>query len=144
MNININHYLKLICPVLTAIFFAYFVSTLLLFVLPKRGIDYIDNNSIEQGKINQSSKNKSASALMKNKLLLKAIYKKHNDKSWIVVDNTKTGKTIFLKEGDTIDEATLYKVNVNSAVFTTNEDKFTLKLDVNKKNIQTIIKNGDN
>ena len=140
MNININHYLKYISPILIAIFIAYFISTLLFFVLPKKGIDYIyysTNNSNKQSmnKFNETTN------LVKKRLTLKAIYKKNGAASWVVLENQRTGKTLYLKEGDKFEEATLSVVNKNSVVFTLNEEKFTLKLNIKKTNIQEIINN---
>ena len=144
MNININFYLKFICPVLTSVFIAYFITTLFLFILPKRGIDFVNNHINKDGKINLSENDGKRNTLKKNRLLLKAIYKKYYDKSWVVVENKQTGKIMVLKEGDKVNETTLYKVNKHSVIFTTEQNKFTLKLDIKKNNIHTIINNGDN
>lgn len=139
MNINFDHYLKFLNPIGVVIFSAYFISTLLFFVLPKRGIDFVNNvNNIKLNTLSNSKEN-SNHVLSKN-LVVKAIYKIANGKSWLVLDDKKTAKKIFIQEGDKVDDFLLYKINSNSAVFKNDESEFKLKLFTNSKDIKHIIK----
>lgn len=139
MNINFDHYLKFLNPIGVVIFSAYFISTLLFFVLPKRGIDFVNNvNNIRLNTLSNSKEN-SNHALSKN-LVIKAIYKIANGKSWLVLNNKKTAKKIFIQEGQEIDGFLLHKINSNSAVFKNDKSEFKLKLFVNSIDIQHIIK----
>lgn len=138
MNININHYLKYIRPLLTVVFIAYFLSTLLFFILPKKGIDHLIITPNSMTKQTQSNKTNSTGTTLHNRLLLKAIYKKDTS-SWIVLENKRSGKIIYLKEGDTMDGFTLSKVNKNNVVITTNEEKFTLNLNIKRTKLEDII-----
>lgn len=139
MNINFDRYLKSINPIATIIFSAYFICTLLLFTLPKRGIDYLyTSDSVFLKNTEKNSLNKTKS-LSKN-LVLKAVYKMANGKSWLVIDNKKTAKKLFIKEGDNIEGFVFHKINSGTAFFKNGDIEFKLKLLVNTKNIEYITK----
>lgn len=138
MNINFNYYLRIVNPFAVTIFFAYFVCTLMLFILPQKGVDFIQqSNSINEKKA--LAPDKTQFAIIKN-LILKAIYKIEGKKSWVVIENKKFSKQFFLEEGQKVDGFELFRINSNEAVLIKEDVKFILKLDINTKNIEHIIK----
>ncbi len=142
MNINFNNLLKYFMPICISIFTAYFCMTLLFFVLPKRGVNFVIDESVLNQKTQDSKKTQRKVSSFSKGLILAAIYQQESSASWIVLKDENQDKTFFLKEKDLYKGMKIKKITSSSVVFSGNGNEHILTMKTNQKDIKDIINNG--
>jgi len=148
MNINID---KFLLKLLYIIIFTKGIAVVLLFYLPKTGIDKI-NNDIEYSYFKYDFVNpfnlKDKQRIAPVKKVIKADYKLNNltllavfissDNTFILVENS-TKERIFINKDSYYKGYFLSKVEPNRAVFKKNNRYYSLELKVNNKELDKTI-----
>lgn len=167
MNINFSTLIQKIFPLLGIIFITYIISNILFFYLPKKGVNFIQNNSYNLSyynysgyysnfKVKKEPKNKQVKNIESlSSYILKAIYSTFDNEGWVVIEE-KTGnkKNYILTQNDKIKGYTLKKLFKTYIIFEKNNKEFKLTLNnstnsnlnlktVTNTNVQNIIVNDN-
>jgi general secretion pathway protein C len=146
MNTNYFNLIKYLISIIITISIAYFINSILYFILPKYNINQqpSTHNALEYRKfyIKESFKLPKQNKLYKHKvtkqeykflsnIILKAIYSTGKEAGWIIVQD-ETTKTTIMSIDNTFKGYKLYKIFTTYVVFRKNLIEYKLSL-INKK-----------
>ncbi|WP_072682459.1 site-2 protease family protein [Arcobacter sp. LA11] len=147
MNINFNTFLEKTVPYAFVILFAYVLMTIFSLLLPKNGIEFLDNSNISlpyqkydgfysnvkmnTPKIDKKIKVKTIETL--SKYQLKAVYSTSNNGGWAIIQEKSSNKSTILEQYEKFNGYTLTKLYKKYIVFEKNLEEFKIELPLDKK-----------
>ena len=147
MNTNINKLIRKLIPYAFIVLFAYILSTVAFFYLPKSGVDFVQKSStvleyrqyngfysqIKPAKTVKKTQNRTTRTIQNlSSYTLKGIYSTSSNGGWIIVENKRTKKSHFLSQDEVLDGYLLVRLYKKYVVFEKNSKEY--KLDMQQKN----------
>lgn len=165
MNINFNILFQKFLPYLYLILLAFLINSIIFFILPKNGVDFVKDQSlslnykkygfysnIKNDDLSQTKENNKQTIQDLSKYNLKAIYYSNINSGWVVLEDNTGNESYILAYGEKLDNYVLSKLFKNYVIF--EKDKKEYKLEIKEKessnyqesnsdlNQQVIVKNN--
>jgi len=165
MNINFNTLFQKFLPYLYLILLAFLINSIIFFILPKNGVDFVKDESlslnykkygfysnIKNDDLSQTKENNKQPIQDLSKYNLKAIYYTNINLGWVVLEDNTGNESYILACGEKLDNYVLSKLFKNYIIF--EKDKKEYKLEIKEKessnyqesnndlNQQVIVKNN--
>ena len=141
MNINFNTLFQKFLPYLYLILLAFLINSIIFFILPKNGVDFVKDESLSLNytkygfysntKTNEIKNDSKQTIQDLSKYNLKAIYYTNINSGWIVIEEHETNSSYILSCGEKIDGYTISKLFKNYVIF--EKDKKEYKLEIKEK-----------
>lgn len=147
MNTNISNLIRKLIPYAFIVLFAYILTTVAFFYLPKSGVDFVEKNDTtltyrqyngfySQVKVVKKEpvkkKVKKQNIMTLSNYILKGIYSTTSNGGWIIVENKRTKESSFISQNEMLDGYLLTKLYKKYIVFEKNSKEY--KLEIQKKN----------
>jgi general secretion pathway protein C len=141
MNINFNTLFQKLLPLIYVILFAFLLTSVIFFYLPKSGVDFVKNDSLfldykkygfylNRKNIEKKVDDENSKQIVQtlSKYNLKAIYLINNDVGWITIEEKSEEKSYILAQGEQIDGYTLFKFYKSFVLFIKDNKEFKLEI----------------
>ena len=157
MNINFNTLFQKILPFIYVILFAFLLSNVIFFYLPKSGVDFVKNDSLFldykkygfysnirniEKKVDDENSKQIIQTLAKYNL--KAIYLVSNDIGWITIEEKSGENSFILAQGEQIDGYGLFKFYKNFVLFIKDNKEFKLEIKEEDRGNLNLIESSNN
>ncbi len=143
MNINFNTLFQKFLPYLYLILLAFLINSIIFFILPKNGVDFVKDESlslnykkygfysnIKNDELNQIKENSKQTEAL-SKYNLKAIYYTNINSGWVVLEDNAGSESHILAYGEKLDGYVLSKLFKNYVIF--EKDKKEYKLEIKEE-----------
>lgn len=141
MNINFNTLFQKFLPYLYLILLAFLINSIIFFILPKNGVDFVKDESLSLNytkygfysniKSNEIKNDSKQTIQDLSKYNLKAIYYTSIDSGWVVLEQNTGSESYILAYGEKIDGYFLSKLFKNYIIF--EKDKKEYKLEIKEE-----------
>lgn len=144
MNINFNTFFQRFSAYIFAILFAYIISTVIFFFLPKSGVEFTENTDssvvykkydsfyskvktvINKPIVNRKVERRNIQTL--SRYILKGVYSTQSNAGWIIIEEKSSKKSIILEQNQKLDRYTLTKLYSTYVIFENNSNEYKLEL----------------
>lgn len=141
MNINFNTLFQKFLPYLYLILLAFLINSIIFFILPKNGVDFVKDESLSLNYTKYGFYSNTKTNEIKNdfkqtiqdlsKYNLKAIYYTNINSGWVVLEQNTGSESYILSYGEKIDGYSLSKLFKNYIIF--EKDKKEYKLEIKEE-----------
>jgi general secretion pathway protein C len=157
MNINFNTLFQKLLPLIYVILFAFLLTSVIFFYLPKSGVDFVKNDSLfldykkygfylNRKNIEKKVDDENSKQIVQtlSKYNLKAIYLINNDVGWITIEEKSEEKSYILAQGEQIDGYTLFKFYKSFVLFIKDNKEFKLEIKEQDSTNSSITESSNN
>jgi len=154
MNIDFNKLIQKLIPYAFILLIAYLISTIIFILLPRNGVDFIDNStqSLSYKKYDGFYSNAKTIIRKKkvkqetlSKYILKAIYSTTLNSGWITIENKQDNKSYILSQFEEIDGYILTKLYKNYVILEKQAKEYRLDIkQINEKVTYNMTSNINN